>query len=476
MKNSAIFCPKVFLLGLILSTILLAHPISVYSENEPNNSIETANTLDVNGSISGSFSNEDNSSDYFKVVTASDGKLTVQVASDAGLCVSLYIYNETGFFTLSNNGSCGYASYSNTITIDNLAAGTYFIQASNYGLGNYSISTVFVAASLPNDTEKNDDIVTALTLGINSEMTGHLGYRNVNIDYYDYYKITTTTDGKLTINLTPDPTLCVDLTIMNETGFYTLYTNGYCYNSTHSNSLVVNNLAAGTYYISTSANGYGSYRISNTLIPTSLNNDVEPNDNIASASILNLNSETTGHLGYKNVFSDDYDYYQITTVNNGKLKITVAPDPTLCINLTLISGDGAYNLYNNGYCGNDSHLDSLVVANLPAGSYYLQSSAVGYGSYRISASYGFASGIAQPDHNGFTIFPNPAKNVLFLSGNDLSNSNFRIYDLTGKTVLTGLLQTVELPYRIDVSDLKHGIYVIELINEKMITQGKFSLE
>ena len=476
MKNSDNSCPKVFLSGFIFFVFLFFHAFSVFSENEPNNSIDTANPINVNSSIFGSFSLEDNSPDNFKLMTAVDGKLTIQVTADAGLCVSLTVLSETGLYSLYNNGSCGYDSYSNTITIENLAAGTYYIEATNYGFGNYTISNALEEASLPNDAELNDDMGTAINFSLNSEMAGHLGYRKVNTDYYDYYKITTSTDGQLSIQVSPDQTLCIDLTILNETGLYSLYNNGYCANSSHSNSIVINNLAAGTYYIATSAVGYGFYQISNSFVSALLANDIEPNDHLSEATVLPLNSGVTGHLGYRNVQNDESDFYQINTLTNGKLKITVIPDPTLCINLTLISGDGAYNLYNNGYCGNDYHLDSLVIASLPAGSYYLQAEAEGYGSYRLNATLGFALGISNPDQHVFSVFPNPAKDKLFLTGDFLVDSRFSIYDLAGKIVRSGQLKSGDQPYQVDLTGLKKGMYFFELTRGNRLDKEKFSVE
>jgi hypothetical protein len=479
MKNSTGNFHQILFTGLIFSAFLLFQPLSGYSENEPNNSLETANVLALDGNISGSFSAADNSSDYFKLTTTVDGKLTVTVTADAGLCVSLYFLSETGLYTLYNNGSCGTGNYSNTITVNNLAAGLYFLEATNSGYGNYSISNTFVPASLSNDTEPNDEVLTALTIAPNSSKIGHLGFRKVNTDYYDYYKLTTTTDGKLTIDIAPDPTLCVDLTVNNESGSMNLYSNGYCSNPSHTNSLVINNLAAGTYSIAASAIGYGSYTLSNSLVPASLVNDAEPNNSRETAISLSPSAEVAGHLGYRYIQTDDYDYYKIVTTGNLNLTFNVSSDPELCVNMTLLNSTGGMNLLTNGYCGNANHTDSMVKNALAAGTYYLEVGGVGYGSYRVKTSFSFVSGLDKldvPSENMLTIFPNPSKNEIVISLSKVSNPEIKIYDIKGTNHIPNRIEMTEKLCKVDVSNFNSGMYFVELKQDNQVFRTKFIKE
>lgn len=357
-----------------------------YAETEPNNTRETANAFALNSNMSGSFSQADNSDDYFKFVTTSDGKMVLTVTSDAALCVSMTVVSENGSVNLYSNGTCG-GTHTNTITINNLAAGTYYIWADNTGYGNYTISNAFTAATLANDTEINDTRDLAINLALNSTVTGHLGYKNLLTDGIDFYKINTASDGKLTLTVSPDASLCVELTVISDNGSVNLYHNGLCGYTSHNNVLTVNNLAAGTYYISASAVGYGSYSLTSKFDLATLANDAEPNDSRDVAVTLAQNTSKTGHLGYKKLYADSDDYYKITTSADGKLTLTVTPEPTLCVDLTLISENGTINLYSNGLCGYTSHSDALVVNNLAAGTYYIRASGsgTGYGSYTLSS-------------------------------------------------------------------------------------------
>lgn len=67
------------------------------------------------------------------------------------------------------------------------------------------------------------------------------------------------------------------------------------------------------------------------------------------------------------------------------------------------------------------------------------------------------------------IYPNPVRNVVNVNPSYNVNSNFRIIDLTGKTVLHGSM----LNNSIDVSKLKTGIYLLELSDEEEKFVQKF---
>lgn len=81
-----------------------------------------------------------------------------------------------------------------------------------------------------------------------------------------------------------------------------------------------------------------------------------------------------------------------------------------------------------------------------------------YGIYTIS--------INASEPNFINLYPNPANNQLYLSGN--LNSDFSIYDLQGKLILNGPL----FKSSIDISSVPNGIYVLQIGNsfERFIKQ------
>ncbi len=63
--------------------------------------------------------------------------------------------------------------------------------------------------------------------------------------------------------------------------------------------------------------------------------------------------------------------------------------------------------------------------------------------------------------NEFIIFPNPAKNILQVKvTNTYSNANIQIIDITGKVVISVLLN--ETKQNINVSELNNGVYFIKV--------------
>lgn len=69
--------------------------------------------------------------------------------------------------------------------------------------------------------------------------------------------------------------------------------------------------------------------------------------------------------------------------------------------------------------------------------------------------------LSVPEELTFNVFPNPASNWLNVSG---FQGTFEIYDLRGVTMLSGELLRKETP--IDISNLKPGVYLLLLENQK----------
>lgn len=71
-------------------------------------------------------------------------------------------------------------------------------------------------------------------------------------------------------------------------------------------------------------------------------------------------------------------------------------------------------------------------------------------------------GIDEIAENGFTIYPNPTNDVLFVLSESI-NSEYRITNIMGQTLITGKITSVN--QMIDVSSLPKGIYFITLTNK-----------
>ena len=93
----------------------------------------------------------------------------------------------------NRQGTGWYPNQSDTLTIDNVGVGTYYIHVTrSEGHGGYKLKYIFTPNNYRNDTEPNDELEQATqTLGNNETLTAHLGYRDANnkVDDYDWFRL-----------------------------------------------------------------------------------------------------------------------------------------------------------------------------------------------------------------------------------------------------------------------------------------------
>lgn len=78
-------------------------------------------------------------------------------------------------------------------------------------------------------------------------------------------------------------------------------------------------------------------------------------------------------------------------------------------------------------------------------------------------------GIDELKNTNLIIYPSPAKNVLKIKGAVENETVFAVYDLSGKTLMTGFLTSNE----IDIQELPSGNYMLNLIIDTKIKTYKF---
>jgi hypothetical protein len=147
-------------------------------------------------------------------------------------------------------------------------------------------------------------------------------------------------------------------------------------------------LKAGTYHFKMWHNADGGRylaRLSTTV--SSRANDIESNDTPASAlPIITNAAPLTGHLGYYNGSSTDGgDFYRLTLLQNGALRITLNTDASLP------SGTRGYTLY-----ASDGTTAIIDPSQITAGTYYIglyvdTYYAQAYGGYTLEATFTSAS-------------------------------------------------------------------------------------
>jgi hypothetical protein len=86
----------------------------------------------------------------------------------------------------------------------------------------------------------------------------------------------------------------------------------------------------------------------------------------------------------------------------------------------------------------------------------------------IKFGNGGATAVVSNKNSGFKIYPNPVQNVLYVSG--VINTEIKIYDILGNEVLSQIIKSIN--DRIDVSNLKSGIYLIKAgdFTEKLVVK------
>ncbi len=343
------------------------------SANDPiaNETPATASTLPLNGSVTGHIGFHYNGSrddvDWWKVTVDADGRLDFTITSNNAQDVYAQLFDGDGTTYLVGSYTTNSATYSK----DGLAPGVYYIKIQTYYLyefTSYSLSNTLTQPSQANDLGSNDVFTGALPFPVNTTKTGHIGYRyNGNIDATDWYKIVVTGDGKIDFTITSENGQNVYAQLFDGDGT-TYFVGNY---TTGTANYSKDGLAAGTYYLRIQTyftTEFAPYTLSNTVTVVPTPNDIEPNNTVATAGTLAVNSTIEGHTGYHyNGNRDDADYYALTLPVDGKLTFGISNLNGQNVYAQLYDHDGTTYLAGNYTTTSNSY----TVYNLAAGTYYI---------------------------------------------------------------------------------------------------------
>lgn len=188
---------------------------------ESNDTIETANLIEVNTIVSGKLGMKDakgekDREDYFKVILTEPGLLEVSFEGAEGVNNIIKLLGQNGDKKLASaNG------VDKTLQMSQrLEAGTYYIRL-NAGTGDggeYKLTAAFTATGDTMDTEPNDLFSDGAKYQIGSTVTGHIGYVDELglIDKEDWYKIILTKETNLHLMLTPSNDVSVFLKLYDD--------------------------------------------------------------------------------------------------------------------------------------------------------------------------------------------------------------------------------------------------------------------
>ena len=266
------------------------------------------------------------------------------------------------------------------------------------------------------ETEPNNTSATANTLAYSGSNSGKIN----SAGDIDWWKVTTTADGRLDVTLTPLSGRYTWVYIYDKNGT-TLLNSQY---STGTFTLSQDGLAAGTYYLK--VNTYygtdtGSYNISNTLVQPADANDVEPNNSRAQAKVLPLGGNRTGHVGYyQDNTRDTADWWQVTTTADGQLNLTLTPGNGEYVWIYLFDNNGTTLLYSQYSAGTFT----LSQNGLAAGTYYLRVNCYYNNKF---APYKLSSTLTQPTQTNDAESNNTQAQALSLGVNATTTGHIGYY-------------------------------------------------
>ncbi len=224
--------------------------------------------------------------DYFYIISPRDGNVTFSATFDEGLNGDIVLFNKNGtrYATTNLNATDGLSGSTTAYCqlADTLVARTY----RSSGCGSYTASFTTLGLDNANDVEPNGTIASIKqTFEEGVEWTGHLGYSGAGFatDSYDYFYIISPRDGDVVFSATFDESLNGDIVLFNKNGNrYTTVqlnaTNGHS-GSTTAYCQAADTLVARTYQSS----GCGSYTASFSTTSLDFENDLEPNNTMATA-------------------------------------------------------------------------------------------------------------------------------------------------------------------------------------------------
>jgi len=96
------------------------------------------------------------------------------------------------------------------------------------------------------------------------------------------------------------------------------------------------------------------------------------------------------------------------------------------------------------------------------------------GDITLTANFEYDEGILKTEISGFTIYPNPAKDILTVIGSTKVKATIEIFNGIGSLLIKEEMKDIET--KIDVSSLSSGVYILRLTHERGSSVLKFVKE
>lgn len=398
-------------------------PCNYNNDEEPNDEVGQGTTL-VNGqTVQGHLGYQDGNGyldkvDCYKIEVPEEGRVDLVYDCDQAYDLELYkIYfrwwdsaASWGKGGYTERAGTGYYVKNDTLTITDVAAGTYYFELSrNKGHGGYKLKYIFTPCSHKNDAEPNNEAGQGITLANGQTVQGRLGFVDSNgiRDVADWYNIEVTRDGRVDLIYDCDQTYNLELYRVDfcwyreSDGGYPVRANTGYY--VRNDTLTITDVGVGTYFIKLNRNnGHGGYKLKYVFTPCNHQNDPEPNDVAGQGSEIAVGQAVQGHLGYLdgNDHRDTNDWYKVVVPRDGRVQIIYNCDQTNKLELYRVDfcwyreSDSSYPVRaNSGYYVRN---DTLTINDVAAGTYYVHLNRNnGHGGYILK--YVFTPNQYRPD-------------------------------------------------------------------------------
>ena len=210
---------------------------------EPNETQATAATISAGVANSAAITTSTDN-DYFKVITTATTNNTFSLVGPSGVDYDMTIYNSAG----TQIGSGVSSTATETVSLTNQAAGTYYIRIFGYNGANsatcYTITattTVVTGCASTYDVSTNGTFGGAAIIPFNTNVTGLISPTGD----IDYYRFDITTGGTATVTLTTLPG-DYDLQLLSSNGTTQL---AISQNGSTTSETISRTYTAGTYYL-----------------------------------------------------------------------------------------------------------------------------------------------------------------------------------------------------------------------------------
>lgn len=215
-------------------------------ERENNDTLETANLIDVNKSYKGVLQ-ETSDDDYFAFTLPNDGNVTLSVNRDKKASWYVYIYSADGSISKYFHTEYGTLATGTDEKQIGLPKGTYYVKIENYNESKdipYEFQVKFNAGNYY-EKESNDSLETANPINLNAVYKGTL--QNSSDD--DNYAFTVSTIQQVRFSMPRVPGVSRYIYLYDENGGYVDYFHTEYGATTTGNEEKVYSLDPGTYYI-----------------------------------------------------------------------------------------------------------------------------------------------------------------------------------------------------------------------------------